>query len=97
MLCGNRGLLAMAEWGRAHQTWCCQTFVFKRCTPCLNTLHRVLVGLDVVAFEAVLRVWMAPQLAEPEALEPLAIDGKAVPGHQSWPASAACLPAERLR
>src|SRR5919199_6587510 len=31
MLCGNRSLLALAEWGRAHQAWCCQTFGFKRC------------------------------------------------------------------
>ena len=85
MLCGNRSLLALAEWGRAHQAWCCQTFGFKRCTPCLNTLHRVLAGLDVVAFEAVLRAWIAPQLAEPEDLEPLAIDGKAVRGTKVGP------------
>jgi hypothetical protein len=85
MLCGNRSLLALAEWGRAHQTWCCQTFGFKRCTPCLNTLHRVLVGLDVVAFEAALRAWIAPQLTEPEDLEPIAIDGKAVRGTRAGP------------
>src|SRR2546430_25881 len=76
MLCGNRSLLALAEWGRAHEPWCCQTFGFKRRTPCLNTLHRVLTGLDVVAFEAVLRAWVAPQLDEPAFLEPIAIDGK---------------------
>jgi hypothetical protein len=69
MLGGNRSLLALAEWGRGHQACCCQTFGFKRCTPCLNTVHRVLAGLDVVAVEAVLRGWMAPQLAEPEDLE----------------------------
>src|ERR1051326_5340222 len=85
MLCGNRSLLALAEWGRAHEVWCCQTFRFKRCTPCLNTLHRVLTGLDVVAFEAVLRAWIAPQLAEPGALEPIAIDGKAVRGTKAGP------------
>jgi hypothetical protein len=85
MRCGNRSLLAIAEWGRAHQAWCCQTFGFKRCTPCLNTLHRVLVGLDVVTFEAVLRAWLAPQLKEPEALAPIAIDGKAVRGTKAGP------------
>jgi hypothetical protein len=85
MLCGNRSLLALAEWGRAHEAWCCQTFGFKRCTHCLNTLHRVLVGLDVVAFEAVLRAWIAAQLAEPEDLEPIAIDGKAVRGTRAGP------------
>ena len=85
MLCGNRSLLALAEWGRAHEAWCCQNFRFKRCTPCLNTLHRVLTGLDVVAFEAVLRAWIAPQLAEPGALEPIPIDGKAVRGTKAGP------------
>jgi hypothetical protein len=85
MLCGNRSLLALAEWGRAHQAWCCQTFGFKRCTPCLNTLHRVLAGLDVVAFEAALRAWITPQLTKPEGLEPIAIDGKAVRGTTAGP------------
>src|SRR5919205_1608127 len=85
MLCGNRSLLAIAEWGRAHQAWCRQTFGFKRCTSCLNTLHRVLAGLDVVAFEAVLRAWITPQLAESEALEPIAMDGKAVRGTKAGP------------
>ena len=65
MLCGNRSLLAIAEWGRAHQAWCCATFGFSRRTPCVNTLHRVLKGLDVVAFEAALRAWLLPQLEAP--------------------------------
>jgi hypothetical protein len=33
MLCGNRSLLALAEWGRAHQAWCCQTFGFNAARP----------------------------------------------------------------
>jgi hypothetical protein len=80
MLCGNRSLLAIAEWGRAHEAWCCATFGFSRRTPCVNTLHRVLKGLDVLAFEAALRAWLLPQLAAPLPLEPVAIDGKAVRG-----------------
>src|ERR671934_2479759 len=80
MLCGNRSLLAIAEWGRAHEAWCCATFGFSRRTPCVNTLHRVLKGLDVVAFEAALRAWLLPQLEPPLPLEPVAIDGKAVRG-----------------
>jgi hypothetical protein len=85
LLCGNRSLLAIAEWGRAHQAWCCTVFGFKQRTPCLNTLHRVLKGLDVGVFEAVLRAWIAQQVDEPEPLEPVAIDGKAVRGTKAGP------------
>ena len=80
MLCGGRSLLAIAEWGRAHEAWCCAVFGFRRCTPCVSTLHRILSGLDVSAFETALRTWIEPQLEAPITLEPLAIDGKAVRG-----------------
>jgi hypothetical protein len=80
MLCGGRSLLAIAEWGRAHETWCCAVFGFRRCTPCVSTLHRILTGLDVGAFETALRTWIEPQLEAPITLEPVAIDGKAVRG-----------------
>jgi hypothetical protein len=85
MLCGNRSLLAITEWGRAHEGWSCATFGFKRRTPCLNTLHRVLKGLDVRVFEAVLRAWIGQQLPASELLEPVAIDGKAVRGTKAEP------------
>jgi len=80
MLCGGRSLLSIAEWGRAHEAWCCAVFGFRRCTPCVSTLHRILSGLDVSAFETALRTWIEPQLEAPITLEPLAIDGKAVRG-----------------
>jgi len=80
MLCGGRSLLAIAEWGRAHEAWCCAVFGFRRCTPCVSTLHRILSGLDVSAFETALWTWLEPQLEAPIILEPLAIDGKAVRG-----------------
>src|SRR2546426_1036353 len=47
----RRSLLAIAEWGRAHEAWCCAVFGFRRCTPCVSTLHRILTGLEVGAFE----------------------------------------------
>src|SRR5438067_7031770 len=62
MLCGGRSLLAIAEWGRAHQTWCCSVFGFRNRTPCVSTLHRILTDLDVGAFEAALHAWVQPQL-----------------------------------
>jgi hypothetical protein len=80
MLCGNRSLLAIAEWGRAHQAWCLEIFGFKGRTPCVNTLQRLLKGLEVAAFEQALQEWLAPQLPEPVPLEPIALDGKAVRG-----------------
>ena len=80
LLCGERSLLAIAEWGRAHEAWCCAVFGFRRCTPCVSTLHRILTGLDVGAFETALRTWIEPQLEAPIHLEPVAIDGKAVRG-----------------
>lgn len=80
MLCGGRSLLAIAEWGRAHEGWCCAVFGLRGRTPCVSTLHRILRELDVVAFEAALRAWLEPQLGAPSALEPVAIDGKAVRG-----------------
>lgn len=85
MLCGCKRLLALAEWGRANEAWCCAVFGFRRRTPCVNTLHRVLRGLDVGAFEAALRAWLAPQLAAPVSLEPIALDGKAVRGAKIQP------------
>jgi DDE_Tnp_1-associated/Transposase DDE domain len=80
LLCGGRSLLAIAEWGRAHEAWCCAVFGFRGRTPCVSTLHRILTGLDIGAFEAALRAWIEPQLDPTTALEPVAIDGKAVRG-----------------
>jgi hypothetical protein len=85
MLCGGRSLLAIAEWGRAHETWWCAVFGVRACTPSVSTLHRILRHLDVGAFQAALRAWLEPQLGAPIALEPVAIDGKAVRGAREQP------------
>src|ERR671932_21441 len=85
MLCGGRSLLAIAEWGRAHQAWCCAVFGFRGRTPSVSTLHRILRQLDVGTFEAALRAWLEPQLEAPIAFEPVAIDGKAVRGARAQP------------
>ena len=91
MLCGGRSLLAIAEWGRAHQAWCCAVFGFQNRTPSVSTLHRILRHLDVRAFEAALRAWLVPQLEVPSGLEPMAIDGKAVRGATEQPLPGAYL------
>src|SRR5918912_1174905 len=85
MLCGGRSLLALAERGRAHQAWCCQTFGFRARTPSVSTLHRILAGLDVGAFETALRAWIEPQLDPRIGLEAVAIAGQAVRGAKEQP------------
>ncbi len=85
MLCNATNLLAIFEWGRKHQDWCQSLFGFKRCTPCLNTLHRVLKSLDVMAFETVLIQWLSAQtpLNLAQGFQPIAIDGKTLRGSKT--------------
>ena len=91
MLCGERSLLAIAEWGRAHRVWCCAVFGFRGRTPSVSTLHRILRHLDVGAFETAVRAWIEPQLDAPMALEAVASDGKAVRGAREQPLPGAYL------
>lgn len=85
MLCGARSLLAIFEWGRAHQAWCCQVFGFQRCTPCVNTLHLVFKHLKVDAFEQALQAWLASQSIDElqQSLRAIAIDGKTLRGSKT--------------
>ena len=85
MLCGAKSLLAIFEWGRAHQVWCCQVFGFQRCTPCVNTLHLVFKHLAVTAFEQALHNWLTTQSVNQlqQSLRPLAIDGKTLRGSKT--------------
>lgn len=85
MLCGAKSLLAIFEWGRLHQVWCCEVFGFQRCTPCVNTLHLVLKRLQVKTFERVLHDWLAAQSPPnlQQQLRPLAIDGKTLRGSKT--------------
>lgn len=82
MLCGAKSLLAIFEWGRLHQAWCCEVFGFQQRTPCVNTLHLVLKRLQVTTFERVLHDWLAAQSTSNlhQQLRPLAIDGKTLRG-----------------
>ena len=91
LLCGERSLLAIAEWGRAHRVWCCAVFGFRGRTPSVSTLHRILRHLDVGAFETAVRAWIEPQLDAPMALEAVASDGKAVRGAREQPLPGAYL------
>ena len=82
MLCGARGLKAVAQWGRERLED--DPILLEqlglppgRC-PCIATLHRVFKALDVAAFERVLGGWLAETGVAPD--EPLAVDGKTLRG-----------------
>lgn len=83
MLCKAQSLLAIFEWGRAHQKWCIELFGFRHRTPCVSTLHLVMKGLNVQAFEAALQEWIKSQIVQTQQvceLEAIAIDGKTLRG-----------------
>lgn len=87
LLCGERYLQGIAEWGRNHSLELVRALGFTRPqTPCCATLHTVLSELDWPALEEQLRAWVqavearlaeeAPALQE----EALAFDGKTLRG-----------------
>ena len=79
MLCGARSLYAIAQWGRDQGGATAQLLGFSQeRTPCVATLHRVFKGLDVAAFEEVIRSWLAESGVEPD--DPLSLDGKTLRG-----------------
>jgi hypothetical protein len=83
-LCGARGQLAVAQWGRERleddPTLLEALGLPPGRSPCVATLHRVFKKLDVAAFEAALGSWLARTGVTPRAA--LAVDGKALRGSQ---------------
>jgi hypothetical protein len=78
MLCGSYSITAVAQWGRDQGESIAKALGFKRKPPCVATIQRIFVSLDVDQFEAVLGRWFAQQgLPEGEAI---AIDGKGMRG-----------------
>jgi predicted transposase YbfD/YdcC len=87
LLCGERYLQAIAEWGRNHPGELVAALGFTRPkTPCCATLHTVLSELDWTALEAQLRTWVQAVEACLATTEPapqeeaLAFDGKTLRG-----------------
>lgn len=81
-LCGARGQLAVAQWGRERLEDDPALLVALGLppgrSPCVATLHRVFKALDVAAFEAALGGWLARTGVEPT--DAVAVDGKALRG-----------------
>jgi len=83
-LCGARGQLAVAQWGRERlkdepELLAALGLPAGR-SPCVATLHRVFKALDVAAFERAVGGWLARTGVK--AGDAVAVDGKALRGSQ---------------
>ena len=79
MLCGSRSLYAIAQWGRDQGAAVGEELGFPLGkTPCVATLHRVFKGLDVAAFEGVLREWVRESGMDLGSV--VSLDGKTLRG-----------------
>lgn len=80
ILCGCRGLSAIAQWGRDHKDLA-PLFGFTRpLPPCTSNLHYVFAALDVTRLEAALTEWLTAREGKPTPRAPTAIDGKTLRG-----------------
>lgn len=92
LLCGARGQLAIAQWGRERledDPGLLQALGLPPGrSPCVATLHRLYKQLDVAAFEAALGGWLDRMGSETAATtclrvpEAVAFDGKVLRGSQ---------------
>lgn len=88
MLCGYRGYVSIAEWGRNYGPELAHAIGFTRDkTPCAGTLHTVLRNLDREKLEAKLGEWAESIMAASSGTldrgdkgEAIAIDGKTLRG-----------------
>lgn len=83
ILAGMRGPESIAQFGRDHGARLAWALGFRRSkTPCKSTLSTLFRALDVEAFEAALRRWIAGRmpLAEDDAPRIVSIDGKRLRG-----------------
>ena len=79
MLCGARSKFAIAQRGREHGDDIGGLLGFRRSTPCHASIHNVLEGVDLVAFENALSAWMN-QFLPASRRKACAIDGKKLRG-----------------
>jgi hypothetical protein len=85
ILCGARGYSAIAQWAHDHDISLMHRLGFTRRPPTLWGLRKVLLALDVAAFEAALSRWAEAVLgrAPADAADPppaTALDGKTARG-----------------
>jgi hypothetical protein len=76
---GARGYAAIGQWGQDQEIKFMHQLGFARKPPKAGGIRKILMALDVVAFEAVLTRWAESHLG-PAKLEAFALDGKTVRG-----------------
>ncbi len=87
VMCGCRSVYATLQWGRDHgQAMAARLGLVKHGIPSDGMMSNLLRRLDRTAFEAALARWAAAFMeadaaaADPDHLEPVAIDGKTLRG-----------------
>ncbi len=85
LLCGAKSYAAIAQWAADQDLTLMHRLGFTRRPPKLGGIRKVLMALDVAAFEAVLSRWAEAVLGRPVAvgstpLEAFALDGKSARG-----------------
>jgi hypothetical protein len=83
ILCGHTGYRAIAEWIALQDRKVWRLLGYWRKPPCANTFRDLMMALDPVALEAVVRSWVESLLGNPvdEAkLSGVAMDGKSLCG-----------------
>ncbi len=80
MLMGRTSLIGIARFGRQHGIALAHALGFRRGkTPSVSTLSRTLRRSDADALEALLSRWITARI-DPEAVEQISLDGKALRG-----------------
>ena len=81
MMCGARSESAIADWGRNYgHKWLRRLGIKRKTSPSQTTIHRIFKGIDVTSLEGAISRWAKSVLGEPDSLEAVAIDGKALRG-----------------
>jgi hypothetical protein len=90
VLCGCRGIAAIAQWGRDRPIELMHRLGYTRRPPAYGTFQALLARLDAEAFEAAVAGWVAHLLGDgtPGGLRAVAIDGKSARGSRTADAPA---------
>jgi hypothetical protein len=85
ILCGARGYSAIAQWAHDQEIALMHRLGFTRTPPKMGGIRKILIALDVGAFEAALSRWAEAVLGRPASAptslpQTLALDGKSVRG-----------------
>jgi hypothetical protein len=85
IMCGARGYTAIGQWAQDQDIALMHRLGFTRRPPKMGGIRKVLIALNVEAFEHALTQWVGASLDRPSATEPsipeaFALDGKSARG-----------------